>query len=121
MTDRIDTAALYALRKAAGEASGDPARYPRRGIIDHYHSAVVSAYEAGQLVAAAEVLELRAALATAQARITELETLLARNLVMDRGSAEDGADALGGIGAAMDLVAAYHDANPREKEFGDVF
>lgn len=40
---------LAALRKAVDDATGDPARFPRRGLIDSYHSAVVAAYEAGEL------------------------------------------------------------------------
>ena len=53
MTDTPSRDDLAALRKAADEPIGDPARYPRRGIIDRYHSAVVSAYEAGELVSRA--------------------------------------------------------------------
>ena len=46
------------------------------------------------------------------ARIAELETLLARNLVFDHGAAEDGLDALGGWNRMCDLVTAYREANP---------
>ena len=46
------------------------------------------------------------------ARISELETLLARNLVFDHGAAEDGLDALGGWNRMCDLVTAYREANP---------
>lgn len=46
------------------------------------------------------------------ARIAELETLLARNLVFDYGAAEDGLDALGGWNSMCDLVTAYREANP---------
>lgn len=46
------------------------------------------------------------------ARIAELETLLARNLVFDYGSAEDGLDALGGWNRMCDLVTAYREENP---------
>ncbi|NPD15785.1 hypothetical protein HOY34_11285 [Xinfangfangia sp. D13-10-4-6] len=45
-------------------------------------------------------------------RIKTLELLLARNLVIDRGSAEEGADALGGIGPAIEMVETYREANP---------
>jgi hypothetical protein len=46
------------------------------------------------------------------ARIAELETLLARALVMDPHAAEDGLEALGGWGRVFDLVTAYREANP---------
>lgn len=46
------------------------------------------------------------------ARIAELETLLARQLVFDYGAAEDGLDALGGWNRMCDLVTAYREANP---------
>lgn len=49
---------------------------------------------------------------TDNARIAELETLLARNLVFDHGAAEDGLDALGGWNRICDLVTAYREANP---------
>lgn len=46
------------------------------------------------------------------ARIAELETLLARQLVFDHGAAEDGLDALGGWNRMVDLMIAYREANP---------
>jgi hypothetical protein len=46
------------------------------------------------------------------ARIAELETLLARQLVSDHHAAEDGLDALGGWNRMCDLVTAYREANP---------
>ncbi|MGA0540685.1 hypothetical protein [Neotabrizicola sp. VNH66] len=59
---------------------------------------------------------------TAAERIAELELLLARNLVMDMGSGEEGADALGGIGQVIAMVTAYREANPLpEGELDDVF
>jgi hypothetical protein len=54
------------------------------------------------------------------ARIAELETLLARNLVFDHGSAEEAADALGGLGRVFDLVTAYREANPLPEHESDV-
>lgn len=58
------------------------------------------------------------------ARIAELETLLARSLVFDHHSAEDGLDALGGWHRMIDLVTAYREANPLpeaapESDIGD--
>lgn len=46
------------------------------------------------------------------ARVAELETLLARQLVFDHGAAEDALDALGGWNRMCDLVTAYREANP---------
>lgn len=46
------------------------------------------------------------------ARIAELETLLARQLVFDHGAAEDALDALGGWNRMVDLMIAYREANP---------
>jgi SAM-dependent methyltransferase len=46
------------------------------------------------------------------ARIAELETLLARQLVFDHHAAEDALDALGGWNRMCDLVTAYREANP---------
>lgn len=43
-----------------------------------------------------------------------LRLLLARNLVMEFGSAEEGADELGGIGAAIAMVEDYHAALEQE-------
>ncbi|PTX48703.1 hypothetical protein IQ03_02211 [Gemmobacter caeni] len=48
--------------------------------------------------------ELRATVAEA----ARLRTLLARNMVFDKGSAEDAADALGGFPAVIELVEAHH-------------
>ncbi|NPD15293.1 hypothetical protein HOY34_08785 [Xinfangfangia sp. D13-10-4-6] len=45
-------------------------------------------------------------------RIRALELLLARNLVMDRGSAEEGANARGGIGRVIELVEEHREVNP---------
>lgn len=41
-------------------------------------------------------------------QLGELRLLLARNLVMDLGSGEEGAEILGGIGAVIEMVEAYH-------------
>lgn len=46
------------------------------------------------------------------ARVAELETLLARNLFFDAGSAEDALDALGGWDRETELVDIYRAANP---------
>jgi|GEM_PF-6565008 len=46
------------------------------------------------------------------ARISELETLLARNLVFDHGSAEEGVEALGGWANMVARVEAYREENP---------
>ena len=74
---------LVKLRRAADEADGDPARYPRRGIIDRYQSAVVAAYENGNLVAAtaltaqqAEIERLRKERDAWKANAGELAVLL---------------------------------------------
>jgi len=46
------------------------------------------------------------------AAITDLRTMLARNLVMDLGSGEDGAEMLGGLGEVFRIVDGYRHANP---------
>lgn len=48
----------------------------------------------------------------AVARISELETLLARSLVFDRGAAEEGVEALGGWANMVARVEAYREDNP---------
>ena len=47
-------------------------------------------------------------------RIAELETLLARNLVFDRDSAENAVEALGGWGRMVELVEAHHARQTQE-------
>lgn len=53
---------------------------------------------------------LAARIEALEAEKDELRILLARVLVMDFGSAEDGADALGGIGDVIGMVEEYHAA-----------
>ena len=45
--------------------------------------------------------------------ITDLQTLLARVLVMDRGSAEEAAEALGGLPEVIRRVDIHHATHPR--------
>lgn len=45
--------------------------------------------------------------------VADLKTLLARVLVMDLGSAEEAAEALGGLPEVVRLVEAYRAAHPR--------
>ena len=92
---------LAALRKAADEATGDPARYPRRGIIDRYQSAVVSAYEAGELVsrapsAPAEVEGLMDALRSYQQ--ADMDGVIVK---VSRQACEEAATALTALQAAL--------------------
>ncbi len=55
------------------------------------------------------------------ARVAELETLLARNLFFDAGSAEEALDALGGWDRATELVDLYREANAQpERDHGVV-
>lgn len=46
------------------------------------------------------------------AAIADLRTMLARNLVMDMGSGEDGAEMLGGLVEVFRMVDDYRAANP---------
>jgi len=69
--------------------------------LQKYHDTMIASLRA-------ELVEMH----LATARISELETLLARCLVMDIHSAEEAADALGGLGRVFDLVTAYREANP---------
>lgn len=55
----------------------------------------------------ATIIALSARIEALEAEKAELRTLLARNLVMDFGSAEEGVDALGGFKEAFALVHAH--------------
>lgn len=62
-----------------------------------------------------------AALDPRDARIAELETLLARNLVLDRGATEEAARALGGLRRVFDLVAAHQATHGRKSAWEELY
>lgn len=63
----------------------------------------------GQMVNLGEFIARQDADLTAtELQVQRLQTLLARNLVLDRGSAEEAVDALGGLPEVFWLVEQYH-------------
>ncbi|NTT88239.1 hypothetical protein [Tabrizicola fusiformis] len=54
-----------------------------------------------------------------EARVQQLQTLLARNLVFDWGSAEEAAEALGGLPEVFWLVEQFHLSRPGHTFFGE--
>ena len=56
----------------------------------------------------AVIARLWADLTATELRVQQLQVLLARSLVFDRGSAEDAAEALGGLPEVFWLVEQYH-------------